>query len=98
MFVCFVCALCVCVRVCVCYLVLVLAEGLQDVRLAGVVPVGVLQTLQQTLLQDEDRHPQLVPQQLPRPEPRDTAKPWRLAAAPRRGCLIVIDLPDIKPD
>lgn len=35
-------------------LVLVLAEGLQDVSLTGEVSVGVLQALQQTLLQDQN--------------------------------------------
>lgn len=47
---------------------LVLTEGLQDVRLAGEVSVGVLQAPQQTLLQDQDRDPELVPEQLHRPE------------------------------
>lgn len=46
------------------HLVLVLAEGLEDVCLAGEVSVGVLQTLQQPLLQDQNRHSELVPQQL----------------------------------
>ena len=54
---------------------LVLAEGLQDVRLTGVVSVGVLQTLEETLLQDEDGHSELVPQQLHRPAPRDMTTP-----------------------
>lgn len=46
--------MCACVCVCGLYLVLVLAEGLQDVSLAGEVSVGVLQALQQTLLQDQN--------------------------------------------
>lgn len=59
---------------CVLYLVLVLAEGLQDVGLAGEVSVGVLQALQQTLLQDQNRDSELVPQQLHRPEPHNTTQ------------------------
>ncbi|TNN59408.1 hypothetical protein EYF80_030423 [Liparis tanakae] len=51
------------------HLLLVLAEGLQDVGLPGVVPVGVLEALQQALLQDQDGDPQLMPQQLHRPGP-----------------------------
>lgn len=43
-------------RVCQCvsYLVLVLGERLQDVGLPGEVSVGVLQALQQTLLQNQN--------------------------------------------
>lgn len=54
------------------HLVLVLAEGLEDVGLAGEVSVGVLQTLQQPLLQDQNRHSELVPQQLHGSEPTTT--------------------------
>lgn len=59
---------------CLIYLVLVLAEGLQDVSLAGVVSVGVLQALQQTFLQDQNRDSQLVPQQLHRPKPHEVQR------------------------
>ena len=45
-------------------LVMVLREGLQNVGLPGVVAVGVLQPLQQPLLEHQDGHPQLVPQEL----------------------------------
>lgn len=47
---------------------LVLAEGLQDVGLPGVVPVGVLKALQEPLLQHQDGDAQLVPQKLHRPD------------------------------
>lgn len=57
-----------CARVCGFYLVLVLAEGLKDVSLTGEISVRVLQTLQETLLQDQNRDPELVPQQLHSPE------------------------------
>ena len=43
---------------------MVLREGLQNVGLPGVVAVGVLQPLQQPLLEHQDGHPQLVPQEL----------------------------------
>lgn len=57
---------------CVSYLVLVLGERLQDVGLPGEVSVGVLQALQQTLLQNQNRDSELVPQQLHRPETHQT--------------------------
>lgn len=62
------------VRLCVWYLVLVLAEGLQDVSLTGVVSVGVLQALQQTFFQDQNWDSQLVPQQLHRPKPQEVQR------------------------
>lgn len=55
------------------YLMLVLSEGLQDVSLACEISVGVLQALKQTLLQDQNRDSELVPQQLHRPEPHKTS-------------------------
>lgn len=55
------------------HLVLVLSEGLQDVSLACKISVGVLQALKQTLLQDQNRDSELVPQQLHRPEPHKTS-------------------------
>lgn len=53
------------------YLVLVLAEGLKDVGLTGEISVRVLQTPQEALLQDQNRDPELVPQQLHSPDPRN---------------------------
>lgn len=50
------------------YLVLVLAEGLKDVGLTSEISIRVLQTPQKTLLQDQNRDPELVPQQLHSPE------------------------------
>lgn len=63
----------VCRHVLLFYLVPVLSEGLQDVGLACEISVGVLQALKQTLLQDQNRHSELVPQQLHRPEPQKTS-------------------------
>lgn len=53
-----------CCSVCVYDLVVVLAEGLQYVSLAGVVAVGVLQALEESFLQNQHRDTELVPQQL----------------------------------
>lgn len=60
----------VCMHVLLFYLVLVLSKGLQDVSLACEISIGVLQALKQTLLQDQNRDSELVPQQLHRPEPQ----------------------------
>lgn len=41
-----------------------LGESLQNVRLPGVVAIGVLQTLQDALPQNQHRDPELVPEEL----------------------------------
>lgn len=43
-----------------------LGESLQNVRLPGVVAIGVLQTLQDALPQNQHRDPELVPEELHR--------------------------------
>lgn len=46
------------------YLLCLLGEGLQNVRLPGVVAIGVLQPLQNALAQHQHGDPELVPEEL----------------------------------
>lgn len=53
------------------HLLCLFRESLQNVRLPGVVAIGVLQTLQDSLPQDQHRNSELVPEELHRVDVHD---------------------------